>query len=897
MAVARSSRNEAAGPRTGAEIREAFLAFYEQRGHRRMPSASLVPEDPTVLLTIAGMLPFKPIFLGQQQRPAPCATSSQKCIRTNDIENVGRTARHHTFFEMLGNFSFGDYFKQQAIEWAWELSTVVYGLDPKNLVVSVFREDDEAEQIWRDVVGVNPKRIIRMDEADNFWASGPTGPCGPCSEIYYDFKPELGDEGIDLEDDDRFIEFYNLVFMQSNRDAEGTLTPLANRNIDTGMGLERMAQILQKVPNNYETDLIFPLIEAVADLAGVDYRQLDDKGKTSLKVIGDHSRAVTQLISDGVTASNLGRGYILRRLLRRVVRHGRLLGIDQPFLKTMGEAAIALMQAVHPQLVERKEVILAELQREEARFLETLERGEKLLADVLAAQPKQIGGAQAFELYDTYGFPLELTQEIAEEHGLAVDLAGFELAMEQQRQRAKAAAVSIDLTLQDAIDQVASGIDGTDFRGYEQLEQSSSVQALVVNGDPAQQAVAGDVVQVVLDTTPFYGEGGGQVGDRGTLAGEGHDGDGLIVSVESVSRNRSVFVHSGRVERGILAVGDVVQGRVDRTCRRRAQANHTATHLLQSALKQVVDPGIGQAGSLVNFDRLRFDFHCPRAVSSEELERIEVLINSWIADAHELQVQEMAIDKAKAAGAVAMFGEKYADVVRVVDVPGVSMELCGGTHVANTAEIGLFKIVSESGVAAGIRRIEAVAGLAVLAYLNERDVVVKQLGERFKAQPGEIVDRVSALQDELKSTSKALQAVQAELAVAKSAALASKAVAVGEFQLLVERLDGVDGSGLQGAAQSLSDQLGEGAAVVIGGLPDPADQGKVILVAAFGKAVIANGQQAGKFIGGIAKRCGGGGGGRPNLAQAGGRDGAALDGALDAARQELGATLQSDARG
>ena len=891
MAVARSSRNEAAGPRSGAEIREAFLSFYEQRGHRRMPSASLVPEDPTVLLTIAGMLPFKPIFLGQQERPAPCATSSQKCIRTNDIENVGRTARHHTFFEMLGNFSFGDYFKQQAIEWAWELSTVVYGLDPKNLVVSVFREDDEAEQIWRDVVGVNPKRIIRMDEADNFWASGPTGPCGPCSEIYYDFKPELGDEGIDLEDDDRFIEFYNLVFMQSNRDAEGTLTPLANRNIDTGMGLERMAQILQKVPNNYETDLIFPLIEAAADLAGVDYHQLDDKGKTSLKVIGDHSRAVTQLISDGVTASNLGRGYILRRLLRRVVRHGRLLGIDKPFLKAMGEAAIALMQAVHPQLVERREVILSELQREEARFLETLERGEKLLADVLSAQPKQISGAQAFELYDTYGFPLELTQEIAEEHGLAVDLAGFELAMEQQRQRAKAAAVSIDLTLQDAIDQVASGIDGTDFRGYEQLEQSSSVQALVVNGDPAQQAVAGDAVQVVLDTTPFYGEGGGQVGDRGTLAGEGHDGDGLIVSVDFVSRNRSVFVHSGRVERGTLAVGDVVQGRVDRTCRRRAQANHTATHLLQSALKQVVDPGIGQAGSLVNFDRLRFDFHCSRAVSSEELERIEVLINSWIADAHELQVQEMAIDKAKAAGAVAMFGEKYADVVRVVDVPGVSMELCGGTHVANTAEIGLFKIVSESGVAAGIRRIEAVAGPAVLAYLNERDVVVRQLGERFKAQPGEIVERVSALQDELKATSKALQVLQAELAVAKSAALATKAVAVGDFQLLVERLDGVDGSGLQGAAQNLSDQLGEGAAVVIGGLPDPADQGKVILVAAFGKAVVANGQQAGKFIGAIAKRCGGGGGGRPNLAQAGGRDGAALDRALEEAREQLAEAL------
>ncbi|MGB1196195.1 MAG: alanine--tRNA ligase [Synechococcus sp.] len=891
MAVARSSRTDAARPRTGAEIRDAFLAFFEERGHKRMPSASLVPEDPTVLLTIAGMLPFKPIFLGQQERPAPCATSSQKCIRTNDIENVGRTARHHTFFEMLGNFSFGDYFKQQAIEWAWELSTGVFGLDPKNLVVSVFRDDDEAEQIWREVVGVNPKRIIRMDEEDNFWASGPTGPCGPCSEIYYDFKPELGDDGIDLEDDDRFIEFYNLVFMQSNRDAEGTLKPLANRNIDTGMGLERMAQILQQVPNNYETDLIFPLIQAAAERAGVDYHQLDEKGKTSLKVIGDHSRAVTQLISDGVTASNLGRGYILRRLLRRVVRHGRLLGIDKPFLQAMGEASIALMQSAHPQLSERREVILAELQREEARFLETLERGEKLLADVLAAKPKQISGEQAFELYDTYGFPLELTQEIAEEHGLAVDLAGFETAMEQQRQRAKAAAVSIDLTLQDAIDQVAAGLQDTEFRGYEQLEQSSSIQALVVNGEPAQSAVAGDAVQVVLDVTPFYGEGGGQIGDRGTLVADGQAGDGLIVMVESVSRNRSVFVHSGRVQRGALAVGDVVHGRVDRACRRRAQANHTATHLLQAALKQEVDPGIGQAGSLVSFDRLRFDFHCPRAVTAEELERIESLINGWIADAHALEVQEMAIEKAKAAGAVAMFGEKYADVVRVVDVPGVSMELCGGTHVANTAEIGLFKIVSESGVAAGIRRIEAVAGAAVLPYLNERDAVVKQLGERFKAQPGEIIERVTALQDELKATGKALAAAQAELAVAKSAALATKAVAVGDFQLLVERLDGVDGTGLQGAAQSLADQLGDGAAVVLGGLPDPADQGKVVLVAAFGKAVIAQGQQAGKFIGGIAKLCGGGGGGRPNLAQAGGRDGAALDGALEAAQEALHSTL------
>ncbi|MFZ9288461.1 MAG: alanine--tRNA ligase, partial [Vulcanococcus sp.] len=680
----------------------------------------------------------------------------------------------------------------------------------------------------------------------------------------------------------RFIEFYNLVFMQYNRDAEGTLTPLANRNIDTGMGLERMAQILQQVPNNYETDLIYPLIQTAADLAGVDYQALDEKGKTSLKVIGDHSRAVTQLICDGVTASNLGRGYILRRLLRRVVRHGRLLGIDKPFLKAMGQSSIALMQAVYPQLLERQEVILAELEREEARFLETLERGEKLLADVLAAKPQQISGEQAFELYDTYGFPLELTEEIAEEHGIRVDLAGFESAMEAQRQRAKAAAVSIDLTLQEAIDQVAADLDATAFRGYELLEQSSCVLALVVNGEPAQVAAAGDSVQVVLDTTPFYGEGGGQVGDRGVLAG-----DGLIVAIDAVSRNRSVFVHSGRVERGSLSVGAVVHGQVDRTCRRRAQANHTATHLLQAALKQVVDPGIGQAGSLVDFDRLRFDFHCPRAITAEELEQIEALINGWIAEAHNLEVQEMAIEKAKAAGAVAMFGEKYADVVRVVDVPGVSMELCGGTHVANTAEIGLFKIVSESGVAAGIRRIEAVAGAAVLAYLNERDGVVKQLSERFKAQPAEIVERVSALQNELKASQKALAAAREELALAKSAALAAQAEAVGDYQLLVARLDGVEGGGLQSAAQGLADQLGDGGAVVLGGLPDPADLSKVILVAAFGKGVIAKGQQAGKFIGAVAKTCGGGGGGRPNLAQAGGRDGAALDGALEQARAEL----------
>ncbi|MCX5928534.1 MAG: alanine--tRNA ligase [Synechococcus sp. LacPavin_0920_WC12_MAG_50_7] len=866
-------------PRSGSEIRAAFLKFFEQRGHKPMASASLVPEDPTVLLTIAGMLPFKPVFLGQQQRPAARVTSSQKCIRTNDIENVGRTARHHTYFEMLGNFSFADYFKEEAIKWAWELSTEVYGLDPKNLVVSVFREDDEAEQIWRDLVGVKPNRIIRMDEADNFWASGPTGPCGPCSEIYYDFKPELGDIGIDLEDDSRFIEFYNLVFMQYNRNAEGELTPLAKPCIDTGMGLERMAQILQQVPNNYETDLIYPLIETAANLAAINYQNLDSKEQTSLKVIADHSRAITQLICDGVTASNLGRGYILRRLLRRVVRHGRLLGIEKPFLAAMGEASIALMAAAYPQLLERRELILVELAREETRFLETLDRGEKLLAELLAANPLQISGEQAFELYDTYGFPLELTEEIAAEHGLKVDLAGFEMAMQTQRERAKAAAVSIDLTLQAAIDQVVAVSAITTFNGYKQLNQTATALALLVNGAVAQQANSGDQVQLILDATPFYGEGGGQVGDQGLLANSA-----VKVAINSVIRNRNVYVHSGQVESGSIAVGDVVQAHVDRLSRSRAQANHTATHLLQAALKQLVDPAISQAGSLVDFDRLRFDFHSPRAITPSELDQIEALINSWITAAHSLQVSEMPIEQAKAAGAVAMFGEKYGDLVRVVDVPGVSMELCGGTHVANSAELGVFKIISESGVAAGVRRIEAVAGSALLPYLNQRDGVVKALTERFKVQPAEILERVGLLQEELKATGKALAAAREELALVKASALLNQAETVGDYQILVARLDGIGADGMQTAAQQLQEQLGDGAAVLLAGVAEPA---KVALVAAFGPELIKRGLQAGKFVGAIAKICGGGGGGRPNLAQAGGRDPGALPGALAADRFEL----------
>jgi alanyl-tRNA synthetase len=886
---------------TGSEIRQKFLNFYAEKGHKILPSASLVPEDPTVLLTIAGMLPFKPIFLGQRQPEVPRATTSQKCIRTNDIENVGRTARHHTFFEMLGNFSFGDYFKQQAIAWGWEISTKVFELPPERLVVSVFEEDDEAFAIWRDEIGVSPQRIKRMGEADNFWKSGPTGPCGPCSEIYYDFHPERGEDNIDLEDDSRFIEFYNLVFMQYNRDNDGILTPLQNKNIDTGMGLERMAQILQQVPNNYETDLIFPIIKTAAEIAQIDYQKSDEKTKVSLKVIGDHIRAVVHLIADGVNASNIGRGYIVRRLIRRVVRHGRLIGINQEFTTLVAETAIQLSEAIYPNVRQRETAIKAELQREETRFLETLERGEKLLAEIITkATPTnlpltkgeattspltkggleggQISGQDAFVLYDTYGFPLELTQEIAEENGLTVDIKGFETAMEEQRRRSQDAHETIDLTVQGSLDQLAEHIHPTEFLGYTLLTSDAKVEAVLVNGKPVETAEAGTEIQVILNKTPFYAESGGQIGDRGYLS----YGD-TVIQIEDVKKESNIFIHFGRIERGIITPGMTLTAQINRACRRRAQANHTATHLLQSALKLIVDPSISQAGSLVDFERLRFDFNSPRGLTAEELQQIEDQVNSWITEAHPAVIAEMAIEAAKAKGAIAMFGEKYSDVVRVVDYSGVSMELCGGIHVSNTAEIGLFKIISETGIASGIRRIEAVAGQAVLEYLKVRDTVVKELGDRFKAKPEELPERITNLQQELKTTQKQLEAVKAELAIAKSEQLLTTAETIGEFKLIVAELDDADAESLKTAAERLQQKLGESAVVLGSATTD----GKVNFVAAFSKTVNNKGLQAGKFIGGIAKICGGGGGGRPNLAQAGGRDATQLKAALESAKIQL----------
>lgn len=869
---------------SGSEIRERFLTYYESKGHQRLAGSSLVPEDPTVLLTIAGMLQFKPIFLGQAQPPCPAATTSQKCVRTNDIENVGVTKRHHTFFEMLGNFSFGQYFKEEACKMAWELATKVFHLPADRVWVSVYKEDLETLKIWRDIVGVSPEKIRMMGAEDNFWAAGPTGPCGPCTELYYDYHPERGaGPEVTLEDDTRFVEFYNLVFMENCRDSHGNFTPLARKCIDTGLGLERMAQILQGVDNNYETDLLMPILNRAASLASLEYRTSSESAKTALKIIGDHIRAVTYLISDGVLPSNVGRGYIVRRLLRRVIMKGRLLGIKEPFTPSVAAVAVELSAACDPAVATNATRIFDELRREELRFLATLDIGEKVLNQVLEKARKvgKVDGTDAFILYDTYGFPLEVTLEAANDYGLTVDITEFEAAMEEQRQRSKHAAREVDMTADGAIANLVAS-NATLFEGHSQLSLEAIVVGLLKDGKVVQSIVAGEQADIVLNKTPFYAESGGQIGDVGLLSASAA---ALVVKDVKKAAGGAAYIHKVEVQSGQIAVGDEVSARVDEIARKRACCNHTATHLLQAALKHVLGADTAQQGSLVEFDRLRFDFNLPRAMSDQEVRQVEALVNSWIQGSHAVTTSIMPIAEAKTAGAVAMFGEKYGEEVRVVDVPGVSMELCGGTHVSNTSEIGGFKILLETGIASGVRRIEAVAGPALIDYLNSIDSIVKNLVQRFKVKPEELPGRIAALTDEVKASQKLITELNTNLAQSKSAALIGKAERLENgTRVLVSEMEGVDAKSLQEAAAGLQSSLGDPSAVVLGA---PIGDGKVSIAVAFSPIVVSGGMHAGKFVGGIAKICGGGGGGKPNLAQAGGKNASKLAQALQEASKEL----------
>lgn len=750
-----------------------------------------------------------------------------------------------------------------------------------------------------------------MGEDDNFWTSGATGPCGPCSEIYYDFHPERGSSNADLSDDSRFIEFYNLVFMQYNRKDDGSLEALKQKNIDTGMGLERMARILQKVPNNYETDLIFPIIEKAASMALVSYTTADDAMKTNLKIIGDHMRAVVYLISDGVIPSNIGRGYVVRRLIRRVVRTGRLIGIrgdgygnsEGAFLPSLAEVVISLSSEIDPDVESRRKSILGELQREELRFVQTLERGEKLLDELLDeallsdgdnGDKPCLSGKDVFLLYDTYGFPVEITAEIAGERGVTVDTKGFDIEMENQRRQSQAAHNVVKLSVGNETEIVKS-IPDTEFLGYDSLSATAVVKGLLLNGNPVENVSEGSDVEILLDLTPFYAESGGQVGDNGFLyVHEEKDGkQNAVIEIKDVQKSLgNIFVHKGTIKQGSVEVGKEIDAAVDAKLRQGAKAHHTATHLLQAALKSVIGSETSQAGSLVDFDRLRFDFNFHRPLSEEELMEIESLVNQWIGNTTHLETKVMALQDAKNAGAIAMFGEKYGEQVRVVEVPGVSMELCGGTHVSNTAEIRGFKIISEQGIASGIRRIEAVAGDAFVEYVCARDNYMRRLCSSLKVKAEDVNSRVETILEELRTTRNEVSSLRSKIAVLKAASLASKARTVEphNVRIVVENMGDVDADGLKSAAEYLVDILQDPAAVILGSSPG---DGKVSLVAAFSPGVVKLGMQAGKFVGCIAKLCGGGGGGKPNFAQAGGRKAENLPGALEKARDEIVAAISS----
>jgi alanyl-tRNA synthetase len=871
---------------SAADARRAFLEFFRERGHTVVPSSPLVPgNDPTLLFTNAGMVQFKDVFLGKERRDYARAVSSQRCVRAggkhNDLENVGYTARHHTFFEMLGNFSFGDYFKRDAIRFAWEFLTKTLALDPARLWVTVFRDDDEAADIWLKEVGVSAERFSRMGEQSNFWAMGDTGPCGPCSEIFYDHGPGIpgGPPGSPDEDGDRYVEIWNLVFMQFDRSADGSLKPLPKPSVDTGMGLERVAAVLQGVHSNYDIDLFKSLIRAAAELA-----HTTDLESSSLRVIADHIRACTFLIVDGVLPSNEGRGYVLRRIIRRAVRHGYKLGIEEPFFYKLVPVLEREMSPAYPELSRGREHAERVLKQEEQRFAETLANGMELLEGEIAklasadGGPAQvIPGEAVFRLYDTFGFPADLTADIARERGLVIDQAGFDDAMEEQRRRSQEASkFGVDMRSGSVVDA------RTAFQGYEGLESEGRVVALLRNGNPVDELRNGEEGEVVLDRTPFYAEAGGQVGDAGQLTGTG-----FSFLVHDTIKRGAAHSHLGRVSEGRVRVGEDVRAHVDGERRRAVALNHTATHLLHAALRKKLGTHVQQKGSLVAPDRLRFDFSHLQAVTPGELTDIERLVNAEIRRNAPAETRVMGYDSAVAAGAMALFGEKYEKDVRVLRIGDFSMELCGGTHVQRAGDIGLFKIVSESGVASGVRRIEAITGEGAVEYVEQNDALLRELAQLVRGSREDVKDKVQDALERMRQMEKEVRTLKDRLASGQGGDLAAGAVDVQGVKIVATKVEGADAGALRSAVDRLKDRL-KSAVVVLASVEGPE---KVVLVA--GVTADQTGRiKAGELAGTIAAKLGGKGGGRPDFAQAGGNNPAALDAALasvpDLVRARLG---------
>lgn len=851
---------------TGNEIRQKYLDFFKERGHLVLPSASLIPhDDPTLLLIGAGMAPFKPYFTGKVKPPATRITTCQKCVRTGDIENVGRTARHHTYFEMLGNFSFGDYFKKEVIPWAWEFLTKVLELPADKLWITVYPKDQEAYDLWHDVCGVPAERIVKLE--DNWWEIASGGPCGPDSEIHIDLGEERGCGSPDCGpgcDCGRFLELWNLVFTQYNKEADGSYTPLQHKNIDTGLGLERVASVLQEKPSNFETDLIFPIIEYACKVSGKTYNA-DPKDDISLKVIADHARSVTFMIGDGILPSNEGRGYILRRVLRRAIRHGRLLGIRKEFLVGAADLVIDMYGDHYTDLREKKSYIEKVIAMEENSFLQTLEQGTDLLNQKIDAMRKAgstvLNGEDAFQLYDTFGFPWELTEEILEEQGFTMDKEGFEKAMEAQRERARAA--RNDKEGKPVLYETRHLKLGN--LTVDEASKNGKVAAIFPAHDtqPIQNAKSGDELAVILTNTAFHAEGGGQLGDTGRLVSD----KGIFNVTDTKKLPDGYTIQLGTLEQGTLAAGEEVEFEVNLKRRGDIARNHTATHLLHAALKQVLGSHVNQAGSYVGPDRLRFDFSHFSPLTEEELAQVEDIVNEKILDAVDVEISQQDLEKAKEMGAMALFGEKYGKIVRVVNVPGYSMELCGGVHVSNTSHIGLFKILSESSVGAGVRRIEAVTGRGALAYTRELEDLIGEASAAVKGRPNNLVTRINALQEDLRAEKHRADEMEKKLVAAQAASVTADAKEVKGVPFLAQEVKVQDVDALRKMGDTLRDKTG---GVVVLAAPMSADKVNILVMAS--KEAVQKGIHAGKIAKGVAQAMGGNGGGRPDMAQAGGKD-------------------------